>query len=142
MNKIDLKNKYVIVAIVAVVILSFYGGVKYGSKNKQVSLGQSNFASRGGMGMRNGPGGVMGGSFVSGEIIGKDQNSITIKLRDGGSKIIFLSSSTEISKFVSGLPADLESGKTVTISGKQNPDGSVTAETIQLRPQAITPVKL
>ena len=40
-----------------------------------------------------------------------------------------------MSKFVGGAISDLEVGKTITVNGKENQDGSVTAQTIQLRPQ-------
>ncbi|OIO07392.1 hypothetical protein CO115_00755 [Candidatus Falkowbacteria bacterium CG_4_9_14_3_um_filter_36_9] len=55
-------------------------------------------------------------------------------MRDGGSKIVFLSDSTSIGKTTDGTVADLEAGKQVTINGKDNSDGSVTAQSIQIRP--------
>lgn len=121
---------------------AFYGGMKYGeSKTTQGSNQQQKFSSMGdisGTGPMNGNSGNMTrGGFTSGEILSKDDNSITLKLQDGGSKIIFYSNTTEINKFSTGSSSDLEVGKTVTITGKTNEDGSITAQSIQLRPEGI-----
>lgn len=72
--------------------------------------------------------------MVAGEIISKDEKSVTVKLRDGGSKIVFYYDGTKIDKFVSGNAADLEVGKNVVVSGTTNFDGSVTAQSVQVRP--------
>lgn len=127
-----------IVIAVAVVVGggAFYGGMKYAeSKSPQRRFSQADFQNR--------TGGQQGGGSVSpvrtssngasGEIIAKDDKSVTIKLRDGGSKIVFFADSTKIAKSVSGTPDDLEVGKAVVINGKANQDGSITAESIQLR---------
>lgn len=112
--------------------IAFYGGMKYADA-KAVSQRQQRFGQAGaniGGGFR----GQGGGGLVSGDIISKDAQSMTIKMRDGSSKIVFYSDTTEVSKFVAGMPADLTVGKTVTIIGKTNSDGSVTATSVQLRP--------
>jgi hypothetical protein len=130
-----MKKLIPIIIAVAVVVGdgAFYGGMKYSqSKNLQ------SFAQRqqsGSQVMRTpgaNNGNRTGAGFVTGDIITKDK-SITVKLQNGGSKIIFFSDSTEISKSVSGIPDDLEIGKTVMANGTTNQDGSITAQSIQLR---------
>ncbi len=145
------KKSIIIVLCVAVLVggISFYGGMKYGQNNPSTSSGQgagmgfANLspterqarsqqsgvtASKGQLGMRT------GGGFIAGEIISKDDKSITIKLQDSGSKIVFYSDSVEVIKSVSGTAIDLEVGKTVTVNGSANSDGSITAQSIQMRP--------
>lgn len=131
------KNQLVIIGSVIFLIIvasgTFYGGMLYGqSKKKNLSFSQQNQGTsiRG-----NRPGGA-GLNF--GEIISKDDKSITIKLTNGGSKIIFYSANTEIGKFVNGTPDDLSVGQTVSVNGSANQDGSITAQSVQIRPA--TPV--
>ncbi len=120
---------------------AFYGGMRY-AEAKSTSQRQQRFDQNGaniGGGFR-GQGGT-GGGFVSGDIISKDNQSITIKTRDGSSKIVFFSDTTEVSKFVAGTSTDLAVGKTVTVMGKSNSDGSVTATSVQIRPNLPSPAK-
>src|SRR5438105_15347172 len=106
---------------------SFYGGMKYA--NAKVAATPS---ARGGAGnFRGGAGGGTGrvgsgrGGFASGEIISSDSSSVTIKLRDGGSQIIFFSTSTQIMKASPGSTNDLKAGASVMVNGSANQDGSV-----------------
>ena len=123
----------IIVVLIIVGIGAFYSGMKYSqSKTPQNFRNQMAAAGTEFRGDR------AGANFASGEIISKDGKSITIKVQDGGSKIVFFSDSTEISKTIEGSADDLEVGKTVIINGKANQDGSLTAQSIQLRP-VITP---
>lgn len=135
----------VVITLVVAGTLGFYGGMKY-QQSRKINLakglnnlqnGQPAFGSmmQGGRtavtGGRNM--GQRGGQFVIGEVISKDEKSITIKLPDGGSKIIFYSDKTTVSKTTDGSTTDLETGKTVMVSSSTNTDGSLTAQNIQVR---------
>jgi len=132
----------IIIAIVAVGAISFYGGMKYAERNFSVRGGQNlspdtrqqrfNQMSGNGSRTRNGQAGA---NFASGEILSKDDKSITIKLIDGGSKIIFFSDKTNILKTTAGGQNDVAVGENVTINGSANSDGSITAQSIQIRPK-------
>ncbi len=117
---------------------SFYGGLKYGESKAAPAgarfqvFGQG--AQRGGASAGTQQRANRGGGFVSGDIMSVDDKSLTIKSRDGGSRIILLSGSTEVSKFSAGALSDLQVGDSVTVTGKTNTDGSITAQTIQERP--------
>jgi hypothetical protein len=117
---------------------SFYGGMKY-ADTKRTSVfggnraGGANFPNgMGGVPRMPGAGGVNRGGFTGGQIISKDDNSLTIKLRDGGSQIIFFSSSTEVMKSAIGSKEDLAVGKNIKVTGSANPDGSLTAKSLQI----------
>jgi len=136
------KKKIFAIGIVVVIIAGgagFYGGMKY---QQSVVAGQRSQAARqfGANASANIPGrrvdGQTGQNFTSGEIIAKDDKSITIKLRAGGSKIIFFSDTTKIAKTTDGSSADLKIGENVVVTGNSNSDGSVTANSIQLQPSA------
>lgn len=137
------KNFFLVILIthITAIGVGIYGGMKY-ENSKNLNVGQNVSVSErqqrsqesGGNGnFRNRMGRQQGG-FVIGEIISKDDKSITVKMGDGGSKIIFYSNTSEVDKFVSGALSDLEVGKNVSVNGVANSDGSITAETIQLRP--------
>ncbi len=85
-------------------------------------------------GANRGPRGV---GFTSGEVLSVDDKSITVKLEDGGSRIIFLGASTTIMKSQEGAIGDVTTGTNVVVNGTPNSDGSVTAQNIQLRPTRI-----
>ena len=123
-----------ILSIVAMAIIIGGGCFFIGYK---VGKGGNSFAKNGmdfpGGNMQRGDGMTKNGGMASGEIIAKDDTSVTIKLNNGGSKIVFYSETTDVSKTIEGAAADLEVGKTIMASGITNTDGRITAKTIQLR---------
>jgi len=137
--------KKIILIIVALAIIgggAFYGGMKYGqSKNPRLSSEQRQQFLQGSIegNLQRGTGRVPGANFLTGEVIAKDGQSLTLKMPDGGSKIVFFSDSTEISKTTEGAIEDVEIGKQIMVSGEQNSDGSYTAKTIQFSPRSILP---
>lgn len=143
-----MKNKKIVLGVVvclAIAGLSFWGGMKYentkSSSDKMAnrSPGEFNFNQNGASRMGQNTRGGMGGGLVSGEVISMDDKSMTIKLRDGGSKIVFFSPSSKVEKTVDGVIADVAIGKSVMITGTANPDGSVSATSIQMRPALTIP---
>lgn len=142
-------NKNIITTIIVALIvgaLGFYGGMQY-----QKSRPGSQFAQFGGGNFGNGnfgPGQNPGrgqGQFrtfgngqnngrVIGEILNMDDKSLTVKMKDGSSKIVIFSDSTAINKEASGSKNDLKNGERIAVFGTINSDGSVTAQNIQLNP--------
>ncbi|MFH1207337.1 MAG: hypothetical protein V1668_01895 [Patescibacteria group bacterium] len=150
--------KKTFVVIIAVVLLAgtggFFAGMQYDkSKNTNADLSasalanmtqeqrQTFFQERQQTGAGTGQRGSIraSGNFAAGEIIAKDDKSITIKLQDGGSKIVFLSDTTPVTKSAEGALTDLTIGQQVTASGTTNQDGSITAQNIQIRPAQTPP---
>ena len=128
----------IVAGVVGVVLMgaSFYGGMVYG-KSTTPNMGQfatNSFGSGGDM-MRGARSMGMNGGFTAGEIIASDASSITIKMQNGSTKIVLVGGSTAISKSATGTKNDLTSGTFVTVSGAANSDGSVTAQSVQIRPQ-------
>lgn len=135
-----MKNTIIISIVIAVLVGggAFYAGSQYGKSQATSAISQARLQRNGGQGGL--PGGQFnrsgrgGANFVSGDIIAKDDASIIVKDWNGGSKIIFLSGNTQISKFTAGSAANLTVGQSVTANGTANSDGSITAQMIQLRP--------
>ena len=75
-----------------------------------------------------------GGGMIGGEVTKIDNDGLTLELRDGGSRLIRFSTSTEVQKMTDGSVSDLSVGTSVNVFGPANSDGSVTASSIQVRP--------
>ncbi len=130
MNK---KNK-IILGIVAMLVIgggAFYGGTLYGKSQNAAS----NATARASFALRGSRTGAAGAGFTSGSIVAEDSSSITLALPAGsGSKIVFYSAGTTINKMASGTASDLKTGTNVSVTGTTNSDGSITAQSIQIRP--------
>ncbi|UMX48186.1 MAG: DUF5666 domain-containing protein [Candidatus Nealsonbacteria bacterium DGGOD1a] len=128
-------NKSIPIAIIAAIIFGaagFYGGMLYGT-----SKSSSNSAAVAGnrpTGVQNGNASGVGG-IVYGEIISVDSSSMTVKASDSGSKIVFFSGTSKISKNVDAQISDLAVGQTVMASGTANSDGSISSKTVEINPQ-------
>lgn len=136
------QNLIMVISVAIVVgIIGFFGGMKYQSMQSSRNGFAGNF--NGGVGQfqnRRGGTGINGAGRngfrpVVGEILNQDNKSLTVKMADGSSKIVILSTITTVSKTTAGALADLKVGDTVAVNGIQNTDGSITAENIQLNPQ-------
>ena len=129
MNK---TNKIISGVVILLIVAggSFYWGMSYGKSQNNRAFNPANF-----QGMRaNRTGGAVGG-FISGNIISQDSTSITLQIpNNGGSKIVFYSTATQINKMASGTASDLATGTSVSVTGTTNSDGSITAQSIQIRP--------
>ena len=149
------KNIVLVVGFVVVALVFFLAGSSYGKKNALTANNQNvpgQLGRAGGAGAR----GMRAGSgFVNGQIIAVDANSVTVELKamggqNGtpttgataqGSKIVFYTGTTSIMKTTDGTVSDLAVGKQVSITGTANPDGSVNAQSIQIRPTAPIPAQ-
>ncbi len=126
-----MKKNILIVSIIILIVAggAFYGGMLYGkSQNARPNFGNGTFQTRINRAGAN-------GGFISGTILSKDASSITVQLQNGsGSKIIFYSDTTSVGKMTEGTANDLAVGTSVSVMGTTNSDGSVTAQSIQIRP--------
>src|SRR5690242_7720226 len=114
-----MKNKIIgLVILVVVGAGCFYAGTAYQKSKTPVQTANNRGGQGGGNGgrFRGGAGGPVGqgGGFVNGQVIAKDDKSITVQLpNNGGTKIVFLSGNSQISKSVSGAVTDLSVGQMV-----------------------------
>jgi len=135
------------VAGLAIAAVAFFGGMKYGQAHSfrrgmtgvpgdmggQRQFGGGQYGGPGGQAGRGVRGGMTGG-FTAGEVLSVGEGMFTVKLRDGGSKIVIFPDAAEVMKSVSGEHVDVAVGTQVMVTGDQNGDGSVTAKSVQIRP--------
>ncbi len=135
-NTVQGRSTLVIVAIICAAV-GFLGGMKYrDAKAPQGTRFDGNIMQRQG---QNGRTIVRGSGFrpVNGEVVGRDDKSITVKMSDGSTKIILISSTTTINKAMRGDLSDVLSGNMVAVFGSENSDGSITAQNVQINPESM-----
>jgi len=129
-------KKYLVHIIwLVVAILAFVGGMYYGKSTVTTALsgrGAGAFSSSTRAGFA-GRGGATGGGFVTGQILSMGSDSFTVSLANGNSQVVFYSSSTSVIKPMPASVSDLTTGTLVMIGGTTNSDGSLTAQSIQVR---------
>ncbi len=146
-----MKKNNVIIIVIATLILSgtigFFIGKKYQNRNQSTSIspfgnfGNNRFGNRQSSnsqitGQPQNNNRMGGPQQVIGEILNQDDKSITVKMIDGSSKIVFVNDTTTISKSSTATKTDLKVGEKVAVFGPENTDGSVTANNIQLNPSS------
>ncbi len=125
-----------IIIVLAVASGLFYGGFAYGQSSSSANPTANTTSYSGTRTARTGgTGGFAGGSATVGTVVSSDSTSITLALKSG-SVVVFYSTSTPIMKTTTGSRSDISAGENITVLGTANSDGSITANSIQLR-QAI-----
>jgi hypothetical protein len=138
------RTAWITVVVVALVVGGggFYAGETYQAGQAPAARTGSAFAGRTGTGAAGFAGrAVAGGGATFGTIVAKDASSITVQLPSStsttattGSKVVLYDSSTQVQELQSVAASGLTVGQSVTVTGTANSDGSITAQSIQVRP--------
>lgn len=126
-------NNLIIIFAVVLVIgggAAFFGGMKYQESKTPARNGGQNQAQ---FRQRTGATGAVG-TAVNGDVLNSDAKTLTVKLTDGSSKIVLLSDKTTVSQATASATTDIKTGQKVAVFGTVNPDGSVTAQNVQINP--------
>jgi hypothetical protein len=136
----QVKKEHVVAYVLITLVLiggSYFAGTKHKSTQARGAFANGQFMNgQGGASARTRIG---GGGLVAGEVLSKDATSVTVKMRDGSSRIVLYSGTTQVMKSTSGSIDDVAVGSQVMVQGATNSDGSVTAQSIQIRPQVSAP---
>lgn len=141
MPNISIEKSKAIATVIVIALISFGFGFLASNLAKpkssangfsQAAFGQG--GQRGAMMGANRTGRAGGAGFINGTLLKKDATSMTVKLRDGSSKLVLIASSTKALKMADTTLDEFTVGSEVMINGTPNSDGSVTAQTVQVRP--------
>jgi hypothetical protein len=126
-----MKNAWIWIVLAAVLFgaVGFYGGVTYQKAQAPAGFagGPGNFRGQGRVGGQN------GANVATGTVIATDAQSITVKSADGGSKIVYVSAQTEVSKQTVLTAADIKVNDQVAAFG-QAANGGIDARMVQIVP--------
>lgn len=86
-----------------------------------------------GMTARGGTGRNLG--LTRGEVLQVGEGSLTVKLPDGGSRVVLFDDSVQVTSCSAGDSSLLQAGQQVMANGSVGSDGSVAAQTIQIVPE-------
>lgn len=130
------KNTIIVIAVILVVVAAaggFFGGIMY--QKNQASTGAT---GRGSYAARFGQSGQNAASFRSarGQVLSMTDNTLTVKMSNGSTELVILSSSTSFAQSAKAASSDIKTGDTVSVVGTANSDGSVTAQDVQINPPA------
>jgi len=127
-----------IISIVAVAFIigvgAGYAGANAFRSASPAQNARGSFSTANGGNFSSMRGGTANGGMLSGTVAAKDAESITVDTKDGSSHIILVTPATSFSKSVNGSQSDVAVDATVIISGTANSDGSMTAQSVQIRP--------
>lgn len=135
--RIDRKYRTGVALVALAVVLAAFGGGYATARATGGTFGMNGmqgrqFGQQGGTGSSRSP--RFGGGMLGGEIISVEDGSVTLKAQDGGSRTVYIDSKTQVGKMTTGTAADLAAGVNVSVFGSANADGSITAQSIQIRP--------
>lgn len=143
-----MSNQKIVIACVITAVLAggvgYVGGVKmsplkrsvmFNSRSGQtMNLRNNNQNNQNGNGITNAPNMMGRGGAITGEVIAKDNKSLTIKMSDGSSKIVIISDKTNYRMASESSLDKIEVGTKVATFGDSNSDGSTTATSIEINP--------
>lgn len=132
MNTIKKHWIAIAVCVVCAIVFFFIGMFVGKGTASQTSTGRG-YSSSSARGFSGASRGGNGGGFASGQVTAKDNQTITFQLPNGNSEVVLYSSSTQVSMPTTASLNDVTVGAQVMIGGTQNADGSVTAQSIQIR---------
>jgi hypothetical protein len=132
-KNITMKKYTVHIVWLVVAIVALGGGYYWGKAGAAGARGAGRLAGAYGSSTRSFAGGAAGGGLAVGQISAIDSSDITLQLANGNSQVVFYSSSTQISEPTIVPPSALSVGTNVMVGGTTNSDGSLTAQSIQVR---------
>lgn len=131
-------KKYLVHIVWLVIAIIALGGGFFWGKASGAASRAAGFAGAYSSSTRRTAAGAAGGGLVTGAIATMGSSSITLQLANGNSEVVFYSTSTSVSEPTMVSVNALKVGTNVMVAGMSNSDGSLTAQTIQVRSAGTT----